>query len=407
VDDLRLNPCRAGENGSPCGRFVQGSSYDVTQCLACWRHAHALPLDGQVGSASLSRRPPRVEIPCRYLGGEATREVPQHGRGHPGPRRFRKCGIFGLCTVTQEVPDYPCCGNCEMREPDTWSLVAPLGTRGRPGQFQGRLPQRPWSYRVSVCIPHLETIEPLRLVIELLRLQTVTPYIIVVDTGSSPATCEKLEVMRSEDVEIHYVRSNGYVHPSEPVAVALDLGHAACHTEFLYHTHSDCFVRRRDWLEWLLRRCSAECPCVGYEMSERTGTREWVGTPSHTSTMLHMPTMRRIGMSWSMQRWYEHYGVPPATVSAWPDTEAGLRLSLDLAGITPMLIDETTCPGAQHERNYTRDCDVNVDHVRSFPSRSVYGTVAGTDAEKWMHEAMLSGWNRVMTWRKLAEADAT
>lgn len=402
----RTNSCKAGQKGAPCGRVVPGSVYDITQCLTCWRYAHSVQYETTGESRIRERRPPRVDIPCRYLGGESTRRVSQAGQGHPGPRQFRKCELFGLCTTTVEADGYPCCATCDERAPNSYSLVAPAGTRGRPGQWQGRLAKKPWSYRVSACIPHLETLDQLCLVVELLRWQTVTPYIIVVDTGSSPATCEQLENMRCEDLEIHYVRSNGFFHPSEPVAVALDVAHAACHTEYMYHTHADCFVRRRDWLEWLLCRCNSDCPVVGYEMSERSGTDRWRGTPSHTSTMLHMPTMRRIGMSWSMQRWYESEGVPPASVAAWPDTEAGLRLSLDQAGITPFIIDESTCPGAAHERNYTRDVDRNLDHVRSYPSRSIYGGLTGNDAQQWMADAMRDAMERVSLWRLMADAES-
>ena len=107
-----------------------------------------------------------------------------------------------------------------------------------------------------------------------------------------------------------------------------------------------------------------------------------------------------------MQRWYEAEGVPPACVSAWPDTEAGLRLSLDQAGLTPLLIDESTCPGAKHERNYTRDVDGNIDHVRSYPSRSIYGGISGSEAAEWMNEAMRAARERVELWKLMALADA-
>ncbi|MHB8735438.1 MAG: glycosyltransferase family 2 protein [Terriglobales bacterium] len=287
---------------------------------------------------------------------------------------------------------------------DTYTLVAPAGTRGRPWPFQGRLARKPWEFRVSACIPHLGTPAELAVVIETLRWQTVAPYIIVVDTGSPPAVCAELELLRSDDVEIHYVRSHGYRHPSEPVAVALDLAHAVCHTEHLYHTHSDVFIRRVDWLEWLLARCSADCPVVGYEMSERSGHEEWRGTVSHTATMLHMPTMRRIGATWNMQSWYETRGVPVGALGTWPDTESMLRLSLDRAGITPLFVGPDTCPGAAHERNYTRDIDLNVDHVRSFPSHQLYHGPVGMTAAAEMPAAMAEAMARVAEWRRLSDS---
>lgn len=399
-----VSRCTAGPGGTPCGRITTDREWDGTWCSECLRAAVAEMPGAPPPSVTRSDRPPRVEIPCVHLGGECRRIVPQAGGGHPGRVYLRRCAIHGECTVSSPVADVQCCADCGQREGDTASLVAPVGTRGRPGQWMGRLPRRPWEYRVSACIPHCETVEPLEAAIETLRWQTVSPYVIVVDTGSSPEVCRRLERLRREDVEIHYIRSNGYRHPSEPVAVALELAHSVCHTEYLYHTHSDCFVRRRDWLEWLLARCGEDYPVVGYEMSERTGHDEWRGTVSHTATMIHCPSYRRYKLGWNMQAWYEARGVPTGALGTWPDTESMLRLSMDEAGIEPLLVHELTCPGARHERNYTRDTDANVDHVRSYGSQRIYRGPVGQTAAAEMPLAIAEAWERVTAWRQLAES---
>ncbi|MGH3526750.1 MAG: glycosyltransferase family A protein [Pseudonocardiaceae bacterium] len=355
-------------------------------------------MDSDSAMTVAGRRPPLVEIPCRHLGGEAAHSHPQSGAGHPGSRRVRLCEVHGECTVHRERSGVACCASCESHAPETATLVAPAGTAGRPGQWMGRLPRRPWEFAVTAAIPHIMTPEPLAAAIATLRWQSVRPYIIVVDTGSTPEVCQQIEAMRCEDTEIHFIRSASYRHPSEPVAVALDLAHSLCHTERLYHTHSDCFIRRRDWLEWLAARCDADTPVVGYEMSERSGHDEWRRTVSHTATMLHMPTMRRIGASWNMQSWYEARGVPVGVLGTWPDTESMLRVCLDRAGITPLLINGDTCPGALHERNFTRDVDCNVDHVRSYPSRQLYRGMAGETAEGEMPAAIAEAHARAADW---------
>ena len=86
------------------------------------------------------------------------------------------------------------------RESTRRSLVAPFGTRDCRQPWQGRCFKKPWDYRITAAIPHLDTIEPLRTVIDLLRRQTIRPYILVIDTGSDDTTCHQLEHLRAEDV---------------------------------------------------------------------------------------------------------------------------------------------------------------------------------------------------------------
>jgi hypothetical protein len=245
-------------------------------------------------------------------------------------------------------------------------------------------------------IPHLNTAEPLRSAVETLRYQSEAPYILVVDTGSDEATCRELEAMRSFDLEIHYLRSHAWSHTSEPVGVAMDTGLALVHTEFLYCTHADCFIRRPDWIEWLLSRCGPDSPVVGYRMSDRSWlTSDWEWMVSHTTTMLHMPAMHRINASWSFERYRAMRSVYRPDNPGWQDTETGFNWTLRQAGIVPLLV------GA--ETNFERQTDDNIDHVRSYPTSTLYpvGSPAYQHGkEQWMQTAIREAEARVREWSK-------
>lgn len=270
------------------------------------------------------------------------------------------------------------------------SLVAPLGTRDCMPPWAGRAARKPWDYPVTAVIPHLNTLEPLRACVELLRLQTERPYLLIIDTGSPDSVRAALEALRADDLEVHFLRGHAYPHSSEPVAVAQDLAFALCRSEYLFCTHADCFLRRRDYLEWLGSQCDAACPAVGYQMSPRDWlTDQWQGMVSHTATLLHMPTMRRLGVTWSMER--ARAMIPPREVGeGWPDTETGMNLVLREAGVRPRLIG--------NETNFERHVDENVDHVRSFPGSQLYAPEYYRQAAEWMEAALQEAWERVVSW---------
>jgi hypothetical protein len=263
--------------------------------------------------------------------------------------------------------------------PDNFALIAPKNSG-----WQGTIEKKPWHYRVTAAIPHLDTIEPLRVCIECLRSQTERPYIMVIDTGSSRQVRDELEAMRAEDVEISFIARHAYRHASEPVTSALDVAQAICTTEFIFHTHSDCFLRRHNFLEYLTNTCSARNPVVGYRMSPRDwATDRWEWMVSHTTTMLHMPTMNRIGAQWSMRRMHEEYGYPyelESKCGGWPDTETGFNHILRDNGIAPLFIG--------FDRNHQREVDHNRDHVRSYAGSSIYSENYHQKCAPWMVAAM-------------------
>ncbi len=253
--------------------------------------------------------------------------------------------------------------------------------------------RKPWEHQVTAAIPHLETPETLPVLLELLALQTVRPYILLIDTGSSPAVVRRLEALRRSDVEVHYLRAHGYAHSSAPVTTAMDVAFALCRTPYLFCTHSDVFPRRRNLVEWLLGRCRDDQPVVGYEMSPRPGTDGWRNVVSHTCTMLHMPTMRRIGATWSFERYWESGEAHPQQ-HGYPDTEQPFDRCLRKAGIYPYLIG--------HDANHVRTVDENIDHVRSLSGLELYNRDGELRRQcRWnLDRALGEARMRLRAWRK-------
>lgn len=274
----------------------------------------------------------------------------------------------------------------------TQTLIAPYlsGLNGQPGKrWEGTGQVKPWDRRVTATFAHLETPDLVGAVIGLLRLQTVPPHIIVVDTGSTQETCDQLERHRADDVEIHYIRSHGYLHSSAPVAAACDLAQALCTTEYLFLTHVDCFLRNRSYIEERLAQCDQHHPVVGYQMSPRGETDQWRGMVSHTATVLHMPTWHRLGITWSFQRTLADFDMTTSGVG-WPDTETGVNLQLRALGIVPVLIGDET--------NYERHVDPNIDHCRSYPVSQLYLPDYHRNAQQWVDAALVEAHARIDKW---------
>lgn len=277
-----------------------------------------------------------------------------------------------------------------------FSHIVPLGTPDIPAgvRTHGRAAKKPWEYQLTAAIPHLDgsSIEPLIACLEVLRSQTWKPFFMVVDTGSPAHVCEELEALRSEDLEIHYVAAHGYRHSSEPVTVALDLAQSLCRTELLFHTHSDCFLRRPDFLESVGRVCNANTPAIGYRMSPREwATKDWEWMVGHTALMLYMPSILRAGVTWSFQRMHHAFHYPFFNTGGWPDTETGFNCVLRENGIKPIFIG--------YDRNYERQIDDNIDHCRSYPGSKVTHPDYHVNARGWMEEAIKEAEQRVIAWK--------
>jgi glycosyltransferase involved in cell wall biosynthesis len=274
--------------------------------------------------------------------------------------------------------------------------IAPIkGVTSDKKPWEGSCQRKPWEYKVTAVIPCLDTSETLPICIELLRLQTERPYIVVIDTGSDDQHLPKIEALRAEDVEVHLMRLNGTQHPSDFPAMAMDFGFTLCRTEYLFATHADCFLRRRDFLTHLI---SKNAPVVGYQITPRAHS-DWLGMVSHTATLYHMPVMDQIGFGWSLRRLCHLMGIadhrPNPARPNWPDTEILGNYILRHNKITPVLIGS--------EKNFTRQVDENIDHFRSFTSSKLYSPGYHKAVQEWFKKAKTEALERIEKWKNCTE----
>jgi len=261
--------------------------------------------------------------------------------------------------------------------------------------WEGSCANKPWSHKVTAVIPCMDTFEPLEICIKLLQLQTEVPFITIVDTGSSSDIYSKIESLRSENVEVHCLRLNGVLHPSDFPAMAMDLAFSLCRTPFLFATHADVFLKRKDFLADLIEFCENKSPVVGYEISPRMH-EDWHGMVSHTATMYHMPTMDKIGFGWSLRRLCNTFGIvdsrPDPKRPCWPDTELLGNYLLRRNKIEPYLVGT--------EENFKRTNDDNIDHFRSYTSGKLYSNSYFKMASEWYEDARINALERMCEWVK-------
>ncbi len=283
--------------------------------------------------------------------------------------------------------------------------VEPRPTRAWEGYNQ----RKPWHYSCTAVIPHLDTPELLETCVGLLRLTNTRPYILVIDTGSRPQNVKRIEELRGVDLEIHYVRSHAWVHPSDPVAVAMDLAQSLCCTRFMYCTHADCFLKRRELLDDMISlSIEQDNPCVGYQLTERAH-EDWEWMVGHTCTMLDVEFMDKHRISWSQRglcrrndvKWSPNVVLAkkageiknPAEQPNWPDTELAMNYGFRDAEVTPLLIGS--------EENYQRNNNDDFDHVRSLPSLRLHADKKSPNlrrAEGWMESALAEAQERIREW---------
>ena len=260
--------------------------------------------------------------------------------------------------------------------------------------WEGSNNLKPWEFQVTSVIPTINSPETLPCCIELLRLQTLRPYIVIIDTGSREENLREVEKLWDQDVEVHSLRLNGVRNPSDFPAIAMDLGFAACRSQYLFATHADCYLRRRDFIEYLLGLCNAKCPAVGYELSPRAH-KDWKGMLSHTASMYHMPTMDKIGFGWSLRRLCNRFNIvdykPDPMRPNWPDTEILGNYILQENGITPHLIGG--------EENGVRTLDENIDHFRSYAAAKMYSPPHFDKSKIWFEEAKREAEARIKQWQ--------
>jgi glycosyltransferase involved in cell wall biosynthesis len=264
--------------------------------------------------------------------------------------------------------------------------------------WEGSISKKPWEYEITAVIPVIDTPESLSICIETLRLQTIRPYIIVIDTGSLDDNLSRILEMRDEDLEVHSLRFNATQHPSDCVSMAMDFAQSACRTEYMFATHSDVFLRKRDFLEYLMSMCGDEedkFPVVGYEMSPRQHD-DWRGMISHTASMYHLRTLDKIGFGWSMRRIASLYGLKDHSPSSdrpnWPDTEILGNYILRDNNIKTKIIGS--------EQNFQRNKDEYIDHCRSMSLGLLYSEFYYKSSSEWRSDAHEEAKQRIKKWKK-------
>lgn len=272
-------------------------------------------------------------------------------------------------------------------------LTVPVAGDLRERPFEGTCARKPWEHEVTAVIPTLNSHERLELVVELLRLQTVRPFIVVVDTGSAPGRYDLIESMRAEDLEVHQMRLNGVEHSSEPVAMAMDWGLARCPTRFMFCTHDDCFLMSRETLR-IFRDHAAQHVAAGHRLTRRPHD-DWNRMVGHTALMLDADWIRDHGVTWDMRRAVRRFGTArprrEEQYGNWPDTEIGLNYLLWSHGVKPYITGE--------EQNFARNTDGLIDHCRSTGSASLYSRGYATLHADRLSQAMIDAQRRVSAWR--------
>jgi hypothetical protein len=178
--------------------------------------------------------------------------------------------------------------------------------------WRGISQPHPKDYNVTAIVPVINPDETLPLVIELMRLQTERPYILLIDTGSPESFRPFLESLRAVDVEVHYIRKQGNVHLAECVSQACDLGAALALTRYTFFTHADCFLRRKTVMFDLMSLAEKHV-VAGHQITERDYAG-WEQEFGHTMVMVDQDEMDRHGISWKMRRGAIAPGaLPPGT----------------------------------------------------------------------------------------------
>jgi len=117
--------------------------------------------------------------------------------------------------------------------------------------------------KATICLVNYKTEELTRLCLRSIRKYTRYPYeVIVIDNGSADAS---LEYLKSLDWITLIERSPEEMTRTGSWAqgTALDLGLAACRTEFFLAMHSDAIVHKENWLTELVAECGPGIACAG------------------------------------------------------------------------------------------------------------------------------------------------
>lgn len=306
------------------------------------------------------------------------------------------CSKHGQCSLKKRKHGLQSCLGCtDHCSPEKAKVegFAIIPAQGGADPWRGVSEPKPWAYDVTAIIPVIEPDECLLLVIELLRLQTERAYILLMDTGSSAATCEWLEGLRAADLEVHYIRKHGAMHASELVSMAMDAAVAVSHSRFSFFTHGDCFLRKRTAVAEL-KDLAAQHVVAGHQITERP-YEGWEREFGHTLLMVDQFELRERGISWNMQQFARGLGIDDYNnenlVPNFIDTERGFNIRLQANGIKGHFTGT--------EKNYQRNTDDWIDHVRSLSSSKILSPQYQKIALTWLPDAVKEARERIQEWR--------
>lgn len=279
--------------------------------------------------------------------------------------------------------------------------IVPIPDVGWPDGFRGTIARKPWMYQITAVIPCLDHSAETKLCVELLRLQTIKPYIILIDTGSRPHEARALEELRADDLEIHSIKANSLPHACAAIASALDLGFSMACTPYVFTTHQDCFLRDRHFMDFLAQKMQIRS-VAGYQISPRrfAGWEQWFG---HTATMWNVQDLDRIGAAWTLRRAANMLRMGPLATSPDPtshiDTESAMNLAILRAGLSTEQIGT--------EINFARTRDNWIDHARSLICTKIYFPEKYTTARAACDQAMIEARHRISRWQSMGPAEPT
>jgi hypothetical protein len=266
-------------------------------------------------------------------------------------------------------------------------------------KWEGTLARKPWHYQVTAVIPCFEHVQETTLCVELLRLQTIHPYILLIDTGSRNESLEALNALRAADLEVHAIRCNSIPHPCVGITAALDLGFSLAATPFAFTTHQDCFLRDRHFLDYLVQLMPTYA-VAGYQISPRRFP-EWPKWFGHTAALWSIAELDRIGATWSLRRAASMlaFGTLPAITDTEShiDTESAINTAILRAGLRTLQIGT--------EQNFERTLDQWIDHPRSLICTSLYYPPHHAKARTWCDQAMTEARDRIERWKTHGSAE--
>ena len=262
------------------------------------------------------------------------------------------------------------------------------------GAWTGAREVKPWDFACEVTIPVLDASDTLPMVIELLRAQSIKPFISLIDCGSTPKEHNWLESLRADDIELHTLRFNGVRHLSDFPAASLDLAFSICRSPVLVAMHSDVFLRQRTSLEQLVEMCDYKHPAVGFQMTKRDFPG-WADAITHSFAAFYMPRMDDIGGGWSLRRAARLAGRPDGhrhngPMGSFMDTETCLALVLKEAGVDSTFIGT--------EENFEMTVHPLVRHVRTLTGGRLYSPAHAMKAEGWLKEALAEAAMNLAEW---------